>query len=169
MPGMPGLGPGCTKLHQEVTGMPWCRLLPRDPTPWTTAFTLIAGIISLREDSRRKGSAAANGRAAESAASSKACTGMARVCRNSERPAASRPTLRDRRTAFFHENIFVELTFIILKHLSFYFPYPPPVSGKPGMTGGITGGTAAPVSTLTAQVSVMPPLVTDMVLSPVDA
>src|SRR3990167_10316014 len=146
MPGMPGLGPWLYHATSvKLVGMPMVPLpFHESPTLWTAALTPIAGMIS------RAGAAGCAKEVplpcgvvdAKAGSSTNACASNPRVWINTERPATSRPTPMDSRTAFF-----------------IYFPYPPPVSGKPGVTGG-TGGTYTPASTFIAQVLLTAPVET---------
>lgn len=88
--------------------------------------------------------------AGEEVATVNICPPALRIWINTERLAVSKPTVRTMNTARF-----------------IYRPYPLPVLGKPGV--GVTGGMTVPASTFTAHVSETPPLVTVMVLRPVDA
>src|SRR3989344_3417251 len=157
MPGMPGFGPWLYQATSvKFVGIPMVPSpLHESPTLCILASTPIAGMTSR---------AAAAGCAKEvpipcgavevetvsciTGSCIYVCAVILLVCINIERPATSRPTPMDSRTAFF-----------------IYLPYPPPVLGKPGVTGG-AGGTYTPASTFTAQVLLTPPLVTVSVLRP---
>src|SRR3989344_1702739 len=154
MPGMPGFGPWLYQATSvKFVGIP---MFPspfhESPTLCMLAFTPIDGMMSRAgwPGSAKEVPLPCGAVNVETDSSTNACAANPRVCRNSERPATSRPTPTDNRTAFF-----------------IYFPYPPPVSGKPG--GMTTGGRGAPARTFTKQVVDTPPLLTDIVLRPVPA
>src|SRR3989344_8202720 len=105
MPGMPGLGPWLYHATSvKFVGIPVVPLpFHESPTLWTLASTPIALMIS------RAGAAGCAKEVplpcgvvdTKAGSSTNACASNPRVWINTERPATSRPTPMDRRTAFF--------------------------------------------------------------------